>query len=930
MSRWMEALAQSEGTGITADLSEEINLLGEMLGEAVRQAGGYRVFELVEQLRTLCKRAGADGDEAALKEAAAMLKPLSIEDLSWLLRSFTAFFHLANQAEQQEIVRINRQRAGAIGRGGTRPESIDDAIGQLRERGVPLQEVVERLRNLEVAPTLTAHPTEARRRSVLDKQRRIASILRRLGAEPTPEEEAVALNELFAQISLLVATEEIRAERPTVEHEVEQGLYFLQGTIWEVLPWIHRDILRAMRRHYDVCVELKPTVRYRSWIGGDRDGNPNVTTTLTRSTLRTHRIAALRKHIEEMRALLVELSISDTRTAVPERLSRSLEEDAVELDSGSGTDAQFHHEPYRRKVANILEHLGRLLAGEEAEALDEAWGDGGRETGYTADRFMADLDLLDESLRESGFGEVAMHGRLQRARVLAESFGFRLAALDIRQHSRVHEKALSEMLRIAGVTRDYAALPEDEKLRILAAELDNPRPLLHAGTELEDETTESLATFDLIREALEKDPTSIGSYIVSMTHAVSDLLEPMLLAKEAGLWTRDTGAPIDFVPLFETIEDLDGSADRMNTLFAHPVYARHLEQRGRFQEIMLGYSDSNKDGGYWMANWALHKAQESLGRACADADVAVRLFHGRGGTVGRGGGRAGHAILAMPPEARNGRIRITEQGEVVSFRYGIEDIGHRHLEQIVNAMILAQEPDAVRAPAAGDLMASIAGRSMEAYRGLIDAPGFWEWYTSITPIEQISRLPIASRPVSRGTGAEVRFEDLRAIPWVFAWTQIRLLVPGWYGAGTGLVEAMDDSPVVEARLQEMYREWAFFRAVVDNAERELARARPSTAGLYVPLADPPDADLYAQVASELDRTRDAILRITGRSEILDGTPVIQKSIALRNPYTDALNLLQVELLRRSREVASDEAIEPIRQALFLSVNGIAAAMQSTG
>lgn len=928
MSRWLEARGRPEGTGISIGLSEEVNLLGDMLGAAVREEGGTRIFELVEQLRALCKRAGREGDEDALAEAEMMLKELSTEDLSWLLRSFTAYFHLTNQAEQQEIVRINRQRAGAIGRGGTRPESIDDAIGRLKAGGVPLADVLDLLGTLEIEPTLTAHPTEARRRSILDKQRRIAAILRTLGGSPTPEEESVALDNLFAQISLLIATDEVRTERPSVEHEVEQGLYFLQGTIWEVLPWIHRDILRALRRHYDVCVELRPTVRYRSWIGGDRDGNPNVTAVLTRATLRTHRLVALRKHIEELRVLLVELSISERRATIPDQLITSLEEDAVELGREGERKSHYRHEPYRQKVANILERLQLLVAHEE-DGVPTGSGEPAPPA-YDARRYRSDLELLDGCLRESGFVEVAQHGRLQRVRVLAESFGFHLAALDIRQHSRVHEHALTEIFRVAGVTEDYASLEEDEKVAVLAAELENPRPLLHAGTALDDTTSEALATFGMIRDALAKDPDSIGSCIVSMTHAVSDLLEPMLLAKEAGFWTRESGAPIDFVPLFETIEDLEGSAERMKALFAHPVYARHLEQRGRFQEIMLGYSDSNKDGGYWMANWALHRAQQALGRACEEAGVEFRLFHGRGGTVGRGGGRASHAILAMPPEARNGRIRITEQGEVISFRYGLEDIAHRHLEQIVNAMVLAQTPESRDAIDAEELMTAIASRSMKAYRDLIDAPGFWEWYTTITPIEQISGLPIASRPVSRGSGAEVGFEDLRAIPWVFAWTQIRLIVPGWYGVGSGLEEAMGSSPEVEARLRKMYGEWAFFRAVLDNAERELARARLSTARLYVPFADGSGEDFYARIIDEFERTQSAILRITGRPALLEETPVIRKSIALRNPYTDALNLLQVELLRRYREGDEGDAYEAIRRALFLSVNGIAAAMQSTG
>jgi phosphoenolpyruvate carboxylase len=437
-----------------------------------------------------------------------------------------------------------------------------------------------------------------------------------------------------------------------------------------------------------------------------------------------------------------------------------------------------------------------------------------------------------------------------------------------------------------------------------------------------------------VREAIETEPESIRSYIVSMTHQVSDLLEPMLLAKEAGLWDVETDAcpALDFVPLFETIEDLEMSAEFMDTLFSHPVYARQVAARGGFQEIMLGYSDSNKDGGYWMANWALHKAQRGLGEVCRRHDVDFRLFHGRGGTVGRGGGRANQAILAMPAVANNGRIRFTEQGEVISFRYALAGVAHRHLEQIVSA-VLAATPRGEPAPSAPDegegarLMEVISKASMDAYRALIDDPGLWSWYIRATPIEHISRLRIASRPVSRKSASEVDFESLRAIPWVFAWTQTRYLVPGWYGIGSGLAPVLDD-PSSEAVLQRLYTDWPFFRAVIDNAQMEMARARLPIAERYARTQDGGQG-YHARIAADFDRARDAILRITRSSNLLENDRVIHRSIELRNPYTDVLNLVQVELLDRFRH-APDDARQPIGDALFLSINGIAAAMQSTG
>ncbi|HET8653916.1 MAG TPA: phosphoenolpyruvate carboxylase [Longimicrobiaceae bacterium] len=920
MSRWHGLHIETEGTGISQPLSEQVNLLGEMLGHAIREEAGERIFGLVEELRLLCKRAAAEDDDAARDRAAEIIASLDENQIVWLLRAYTAFFHLVNQAEQQEIVRINRERSRAAAAGSPRPDSIDEAFARMKENGVPLADVLETLGRLDIQPTLTAHPTEARRRSILDKQKRIAELLTRLRRDPTPEERDEALDRLYAQIALLLATAEVRVERPTVREEVEQGLYFLQGSIWEAVPRVHADVVHALRRHYGVEDSVPVFLRYRSWIGSDRDGNPNVTSDVTRWTLQVQRRAALAGHLAEMRALQGELSIAANRAQICEALYRSLEEDAREVDLDEAQRRRYQMEPYRLKLAYVIARLEALREG------DAASGGAGA---YTARRYLADLRLLDRCLRESGLPEVAENTRLARALVLAESFGFHLATLDVRQHSRVHEQALTEILRLAGVTDDYTALSEEEKVKILSAELANPRPLLPPGAELPETAARTLDVFSVIREAVAAEPQSVRCYIVSMTHAVSDMLEPMLLAKEVG--ALGGGTELDFVPLFETIDDLEAGAGYMARLFDHPAYRPHLESRGRFQEIMLGYSDSNKDGGYWMANWALHRAQASLSQVCVDHDVDFRLFHGRGGTVGRGGGRANRAILALPAVANNGRIRFTEQGEIISFRYALPDIARRHLEQIVSAMIVAthasEEGEGTEGgPEAAELMDRTAARSMDAYRALIDDPGLWPWYIHATPIEQISRLPIASRPVSRGSASEVDFEGLRAIPWSFSWMQTRYIVPGWYGVGAALGDEADTE-----RFQSLYRSWRFFRAVVDNAQNEMARARLPIARRYARLAE--DAgfggDYHERIAGDFQRARDALVRITGQKALLD-SPVIRKSVALRNPYTDVLNLVQLELMRRYRSTEKEEEREPIRRALFLSINGVAAAMQSTG
>ncbi len=937
MQRWKGLDVASEGTGISQALSEDVNLLGAMLGEAVRARYGQPMLDLVEELRLLCKEAEQEGDEAGRAQAAARVHSLDLHELVALLRAFTSFFHLVNQAEKQEIIRVNRRRSREGGAESARPESIAETIHDLAKAGVSPDELTGMLLRLDIQPTLTAHPTEARRQTVLEKQRRLAELLTHLRqTDATPEEEQTLLEAIYDEILILLATDEVRAERPDVRDEVRQGLHYLAGVIWDTVPRIHADLMRALRRHYGAAASLPPFIRYRSWIGSDRDGNPFVTAEVTRWTFAEQRRAALLRHIAEIEALRDELSLSSRQVFVPDELKRSLARDETDAPLSEVESRTFRQEPYRRKAAHMLVKLRGLLAAADGDAAAPH---------YDAAGFVADLQLIERSLIAAGFSGVATQGRLARVLALARTFGFHLAALDVRQHSGVHERTVATLLAAAGVQPDYLALPEDDRVALLERELRSRRPLLPADADLPDEAAELLAAFRVVRDVVRREPEAVGSWIVSMTHTVSDLLEPMLLAKEVGLWSFDgdaVRAALDFVPLFETIEDLDAAAERMASLFRSELYRRHLEARGGMQEVMLGYSDSNKDGGYWMANRALHAAQDALGRVCAEHGVDLRLFHGRGGTVGRGGGRANRAILATPASVHNGRIRFTEQGEVISFRYGLADIARRHLEQIVSAVLrsLAERarrdaaaiPPAAPTEHAAALLERIADRSMAAYRELIDDDAFWNWYARVTPIEHISRLPIASRPVSRGGSMRAAFEGLRAIPWVFAWTQVRYNVPGWYGTGAALDAVLGTDAASADALGELYRSWPFFSALVDNAQREMARARLIIAAEYDKLAPraASRSPFHSRILEDFERAHAAIARITGAATLLDNDPVIQRSIELRNPYTDVLNLVQIELLRRFRSMDEVEPKEELRQALFLSINGIAAGMQSTG
>lgn len=928
MRSWDHLEIEPQGEGISPELSLQINLLGSLLGESITETLGKDRLDQIEKLRLLCKKAYQKGGGKNRDKVQKIIQQMSLDDLLWLLRAYTAFFHLVNKAEQQEIIRKNRQREQVSSPKSPRAESIAESIALLKKKGYSLEEVLEVLSKLRIEPTLTAHPTEARRASILFKQKNIAECLRKLqNTSLTGRERDELISNIFQEITLLLATDETRVERLTVSDEVRQGLYFFSGTIWDVIPRIYEDLSRAIEEHYGETPDLPVVLRYRSWIGGDQDGNPFVTPDVNRQTLRSHRLTALTKYVEEMHLLRQELSISSRLLKAPGRLLKSIAKDAETITIESDVLRLFTYEPYRLKLLYMREKLRELIAADEE----------GREPNllYTSKSYVAELELIRDCLIQNGLPNLARNPKLNNLLLRAKTFGFHIAAVDFRQHSRVHEETVAEVLKIAGVCKNYTALSEDERLQMLENELRNPRPLIHATATLSDQTHTTLDTLSLIRESLGREPDSIGCYIISMTHDVSDILEVMLLAKEMGLWSYANGrvrTQLQIVPLLETIDDLSHIGPLMETIFEHSICRAQIRRHKDFQEIMLGYSDSNKDGGYWMANWALYKGQNDLAKVCRKYGIDFSMFHGRGGSVGRGGGRANRAILSLPAASYTGSIRFTEQGEVITFRYANPDIAHRHLEQIINAMIQAEArgteaPKLVRKSpeAVFDLLGEVAATSMDAYLKLIRDPEFWKWYIEITPIEHISRLPIASRPVSRKAADSVDFEGLRAIPWVFAWTQTRYNLPGWYGTGIALEKAVQDEKKLKM-LKKLYKEWAFFQTVVDNAQLEMRRVHLIAAKYYDGLSK---GSYHKTIVKDFEKATAALLAITGQKDILDNAPVLQKSIELRNPYTDVLNLLQVELLKRWHSARPAQK-EKLGQALFLSINGVSAAMQSTG
>ena len=901
-------------------------------------------LELAKHFATLCGFGHNNTNPPEHDEVASSLTKLNTDQLTTLIRLVTARFHLLNMGEQLAIAQINRDRERKATPAEPRSESIAAAITALHQSGHDANSILNLISRLDIQPTLTAHPTEARRRTILTKQLEIARCVIALrSTELVAAERQTLAERLDDLVSLLLATDDVRSRRLDVADEARNGLYFLTTSIWKTVPAIVRDTVRATRQTFGadashvVAAELPAFLRYRSWIGGDRDGNPNVTHNITRQTLQTLRNEARRLWDAELLILQHDLSVSTRRLRAPQILLDAIERDGDDWIDDPAERLHRVHEPFRLRLMQMRTRIAR-------------------DNTYTTVNLIADLTLLSDALTEAGLTLAAQRGPLADAIIRAKAFGLHIATIDVRQHSGIHESAVAELLDAAAVHHNYASLSEPQKITLLEQELANPRPLARSHDNFSEETRELLQTLDVVREAIHTDPNAIRAYVISMTHDLSDILELLVLFKEAGLVSANKSSStntnaqhqpgVQIVPLFETVDDLERAPSLVSAMLQNQIYREHAEKASRaerggpFQEIMLGYSDSNKDGGFLAANAALQTAQQQIGDAAANHGWTVRFFHGRGGTVGRGGGRAGRAILSAPPAARTGAIRFTEQGEVISFRYALPEIAHRHLEQIVHATIRAagtnnntnnqqSNPDQLT-----EIMNDLGAAARTAYRQLIDAPEFWPWYTAVTPIHHIGAMPIASRPVARSTASGPTFETLRAIPWVFAWIQIRALAPGWFGVGSALRNATQQQ--LDA-ISQAHTAGTFVTAVIDNAAQELARARLQITRRYAQALAPHSADqstdpIMDRLVREHNDTTAAVLRITGRPTLLSMSPAIEQSIAARNPWTDVVNLAQIELLRRWRAAAPDDqsAAEELRPALLASINAIAAAMQSTG
>ncbi len=896
-------------------LRDDVRLLGELVGDVLREQGGPQLFDDVEHVRqaTIGLRSSHASDQALLSWAESQ----STLRLMELVRAFSAYFHLINLAEQHHRVRTLRERQ----RSQAQPlhESIAAALADLGASGVTPERLCAGLQRLEVHPVLTAHPSEARRRTLLNHLEHTGQLIERLDAAERMSalDRALVLDELRLRITLIWQTAEARVERPSVLDEVQSVVYVLAGTVYDVLPRVQRAI-DAAAANAGLGARRASNIRFGSWVGGDRDGNPAVTPEVTRAAARVARTGVLRRYREDVQSLGRELSISGRLVGCQPELLESIEADRAEL--GVRAVPQWHDEPYRRKLGLIGERLRRTESG----------GSGG----YTsADGLLNDLGLIEASLRAHGGARIATGGLLDLQRRVA-AFGFGLAELEIRQHAGRHAAAAAELLGLAGV-HSYLGMSEAERLSVLEERLASGETFDVPGEALSLETREVLETFEAMGDVQRLNgPTGSQTCVVSMSRAPSDALAVLLLAREAGLVEGAT-CRLDVVPLFETIAELKDCGRILARMLASPPYRAAVRARGNRQQVMVGYSDSNKDGGYLAATWATYRAQQDLAEAAAAASVELVVFHGRGGAVGRGGGPMSRAIQARPAAAESATFKITEQGEVIFARYGSLPIAERHLEQVLSSLLLSSVRGAGVSPPWEwvEVMERLATASCAAYEGLVKHnPSFMPFFHAATPFPELATLNLASRPVSRaGRGQLPGLDDLRAIPWVFSWTQARVNLPGWFGLGSALASEIFLNGA--SRLQEMYAGWPFFASAIDNAQLSLGTADMPTARRYAALAPPELLPVFELIMDEFDRSVACVLAVTRQSELLEHSPVLAQSIKLRNPYVDALHVAQIALLKRFRalpEDASEQDRHLLMDAIHHSINGIAAGLQTTG
>ena len=889
-----------------SSLSQDIHTLGSWLGVIIQEQSGMDAYDLVEEIRAMSK-ARRSGDAAAAFQLADRLENLPLDSKHVLIKAFSNYFQLINIAEDLQRIRVIRQREAK----GTLRESIVNAIRALKDNGKTADEIRSLLEQTRLRLVLTAHPSEAKRQEILVILRQIARMMEmRDQHNLLPRELRKLERNLAEEVEELWQTRQVRASKKQVSDEVDFGIYFIRSVIIDVVIDIYEDLQLALERYYpeEDWSDLPPVLRYASWIGGDRDGNPNVTTDVTLQTLATLRETARQIYLEEIEALTQNLTQDTNQFGVSKQLRKA-------VDAHFPGGARYPGEAYRQMLAIIRHRL--------------------QEDHYQSSReLLRDLLLIQDSLKAHR-GKRAAMGAVQRLVRKARLFGLHLVPLEVREDANLHVAALDELFNHYGIVQNYSSLSEDDKQALLTAEIRNRRPLFPNDISVVTETSQSIIrTWRMIADAQARyDAIVIDTVIASMASQPSDVLAMLLFAREVGI-----DNDVYIVPLFETIDDLYHSPAIMEALFENAEYRKHLVaragKRGLRQQVMIGYSDSSKDGGYLASNWNLYNAQRILTQKCVEHGVSLELFHGRGGSIGRGGGPTNRAILSQPSESLHGGVKITEQGEVIAYRYSNRGIGHRHLNQVMNAVLIGMGLQERRHVPSSyyDVMAHLSDLSKRYYRMFVyESDGFLDYWQQATPISELARMQISSRPAKRQ--AKGGFSAMRAIPWMFSWMQSRAIVPSWFGLGTAFKTYIEEESNGARTLREMYGSWSFFNALIDNAQLDVAKADMGIAELYASLVEPAELRqrFFSWIKDEHRLSSEMIVCVTEQDDLLTNMSAIKTSIERRNPYVDPLNFMQVALLRELRQLDEGDARwRPTLDATLATINGIAAGMKTTG
>jgi len=917
-------------------LREDVRLLGSLLGDTIRRFEGDALFDVVERFRLLSKSIHNNPTDELKKQLADLVESLDVETAGKVIKAFLTYFDLINIAEQNHRVRRRTQREHET---NDRPEP--DSLTNVFHKMENSKDGKERLKNvisqLDVQVVFTAHPTEITRRTVLIKQLELARLLKRRDHPPLSRREAKAVaDDLLKVIESLWMTDHVIYFKPQVMDEVRYGLYHFENVVIRAILDVHHDLVTELGK---LCgsedwnpLQARRFITFGSWIGGDRDGNPFVTPEVTVKTLNYQRSLVLKHYMKEMETLFNDLSHSQHWLKMSDEFYASLEKDRAALpELDERYRDRYRLEEVRQKLLFMQEKLRRALnSPDEPEAYQSHL------------EFRNELEMIHNVLLSNGC--TASLTSLRKMLYAVDIFGFHLAKLDLRQHSERHLDALDEISKaLKLIEGGYRALSEEEKVAFLSKEIENPRPLIPAHPQFSADTNQTIEVFRTMTDLQDKfGIPAIDTYIVSMTRSKSDLLAILLFAKEAGLYCSGTNSrTISVVPLFETIEDLQNAPKLFESLLQVSAYKNYIEHRGNIQEVMIGYSDSGKNGGITAANWELYKAQRALVQFGRNEGIQLRLFHGRGGTIGRGGGPTHRAILAQPEGTVDHRIKITEQGEVIAAKYAMNDIAVRNFDRLAAAVIEASlgnfdEKSELVYKERMPLLEALSAHSFTVYRKLVyGSRNFIEFFNQTTPLPEIGELRMGSRPARRKSGSQ-SIDDLRAIPWVFAWTQSRFMLPGWYGFGSAFQAVTQSDPAALETMRAMYSDWPFFEGLVKKIETALSVADLEIARYYADNLVQSEVlrdEFFSRIEEEFHWTRNAILSISQQSELLDNTLYLRKSIELRNPYVDPVSYLQVQFLKKVRSIDANCEISE-RQLLLdyvlMSINGVASGLQSTG